>query len=215
MADLLTSGLAHLELQLPAEDLRKQRAFIDELLRWNRRINLTAIRDPEEAVEKHLLDSLVLLKHVAATGRLLDMGSGGGLPGIPLALARPKLQLVSVDAVGKKISFQKHIKRRFGLENFLPLQARLEELQQQLDTDQPFDWVVARAFASLMQLCNLALPWLKPGGELLAMKGPEGKAELAEISSRLERLGYVLERVVSYYLPFSCAERQLIILKKL
>jgi 16S rRNA (guanine527-N7)-methyltransferase len=211
----LRAGLGQFDLELSAEKLHQQIAFSEELLRWNRRINLTAIRNPEEALEKHLLDSLLLLNYVTASGRLLDMGSGGGLPGIPLAIARPELQLVSVDAVGKKISFQKHIQRKLGLNNFQPLHARLEEIDRFLSPAELFDQAVARAFTSLPLLCALARPWLKKNGELLAMKGPEGEAELAEISGQLGDLGYGFGQRVTYRLPFSQAERQLIVLKKL
>lgn len=215
MVDLLSSGLAKLEIDLPEGVIHQQLEFLAELLRWNQRVNLTAIRDRAEALEKHLLDSLVMLKYIQRDGHLLDMGSGGGLPGIPLAIACDGLQLTSVDAVGKKINFQKHIRRKFSLGHFRPLHARLEELAQQLDPLQLFDQVVARAFSSFALMCELSAPWLKPGGQLLAMKGPDGRKELAGFADQLEISGFALDRIDAYRLPFSHAERQIIMLQRL
>ncbi len=215
MAELLDAGLASLGLSLPEEVIQQQLTFLDELLRWNQRINLTAIRTREEALEKHLLDSLVMLKYIQTDGQLLDMGSGGGLPGIPLTIACRQLQLISVDAVGKKINFQKHIKRLFSLTNFFPIHSRLENLHQAIDEKKRFNQVVARAFASFSAMFNLSSPWLNTGGELLAMKGPDGNRELESNLSLLDLYGFELKKTVSYSLPFSGAKRQLLVLKKL
>lgn len=214
MRDRFVSGLHLLGLELPDEKIDLQLEFLAELLRWNQRINLTAIRDPGEAMEKHLLDSLAMLKYIQKQGRLLDMGSGGGFPGIPLVLTCPDLQLVSVDAVGKKINFQKHIKRKFALENFNPIHCRLEALGQQVTDARLFDQITARAFASFSAMVKLAAPWLKQGGELLAMKGPEGRQELAESSEPLGLYGFELVKISSYILPISGAERQIMVLRK-
>lgn len=184
--------------------------FLDELLRWNKRINLTSIRNRDDALEKHLLDSLVLLGCLPLSGRLLDMGSGGGLPGIPLAISRPGLQVVSVDGVGKKINFQKHIKRLLALANFQPVHSRLEEVG---DLD-PFDFVTARALSDFSTLMRLSAPLLKKGGEFLVMKGPEGEAELEECIKNGDSDLFQVKAIRRYRLPFSCSERQLIVLTK-
>ncbi len=188
--------------------------FIAELLRWNKRINLTSIRTHAEAIEKHLLDSLVLLDHLDGAKNLLDIGSGGGVPGIPLAIAAPSLQVVSVDSIGKKINFQKHIKRTLQLENLAIFQSRIETLGQARPESEKFDLIVSRAFSSIDTYLGCATPWLKPGGRIIAMKGPEGEEELAAAIDTVEQLGYVDRVIISYKLPFSGATRQLIVLKK-
>ncbi len=213
MADFL-SGLDLLGVAISAAVTRQEILFLDELLRWNRRVNLTSIRVRDEAIEKHLLDSLVLLPHVADVDTLLDMGSGGGLPGIPLAIARPELIVTSVDSVGKKINFQKHIKRKLQLENLHPLQARLENLEQYFAADRRFSCIVARAFSSLERICLLALPWLADAGRLLVLKGPEGPKELRALGEGLATSGFAHEKTCRYRLPFSGSERQLIVLRK-
>ena len=127
MFKALAEGVGSLNLDLPPSVLKRQLELLEELLRWNRQINLTSIVQPQRALSLHLLDSLALLKYLPSAGSLLDMGSGAGFPGLPLAIANPGLRIVSVDSVGKKILFQKHIKRHFSLENFLPIHCRLEE----------------------------------------------------------------------------------------
>jgi 16S rRNA (guanine527-N7)-methyltransferase len=138
------------------------------------------------------------------------MGSGGGLPGIPLAIARPGLQVVSVDSVGKKINFQKHLKRTGNIANLQPIAARMETLNDSLAVDQRFDLAVSRAFSGFAQMLKLAAPWVQEGGELWAMKGPEAESELGEIEAQLPSFGFVLGAIANYRLPFSRAERRLV-----
>lgn len=189
--------------------------FAEELLRWNRKINLTSITEMEEVVEKHLLDSLVLVGLLGQSARILDVGSGAGIPVIPLALAMPHQTFYSLDSVGKKINFQRHIKRQFGLENLEIQCARIEEIVGLNPAWQGFDVVVARAVAHVNDLLKMALPVIKPGGLLIAMKGPEGEEELLAIESKWLSNYELPEILVKYRLPFSGAERCLLrIVKK-
>ncbi len=214
MADCFIDGLSLLSQRLSEGVIEKEILFLDELLRWNQQINLTSIRNRNEAIEKHLLDSLLLLPHIKGAKRLLDIGSGGGLPGIPLAIAEPSLQVVSVDSVGKKINFQKHIKRLLKLNNLSVIQSRIENLLQINPVQEKYDLVVSRAFSSLDTFIPYADQWLKPGGRLLAMKGPEGSEELAAASEVMVQYGFSDQVISTYALPFSHAERQLICLTR-
>ena len=188
--------------------------FLDELLHWNRRVNLTAITDPLEAVEKHLVDSLTLLPLVGEKERVLDLGSGGGLPGIPLKIARPGLSILSVAAVRKKIDFPRHVVRRLGLSDFLPRHARAEELVGRSEADPPFDLTVTRAVGPLRDLAKLAFPCLISGGRLIAMKGPEGEREAREAEPHLEELGLCCFELRKMLLPLSGAERVLVAIRR-
>ena len=212
MSDCFVEGLAQLGLNLPEVVIEKEMCFLDELLRWNQQINLTSIRDRKEAIEKHLLDSLLLLPHLKGSECLLDMGSGGGLPGIPLVIARSALRVVSVDSVGKKINFQKHIKRLLKLDNLKIIQSRIEDLLPDRVGQEKYDLIVSRAFSSLETFIHHATPRLKPGGRLLAMKGPEGREELFAAAETIEKYGFSDPEISDYSLPFSRAERQLITL---
>jgi 16S rRNA (guanine527-N7)-methyltransferase len=210
MQSHLQSSLRESGVCLSAELLEKEELFLQEMLRWNKRVNLTAIKDPKEALEKHLVDSLMLLNFIEKKGEMLDMGSGAGLPGIPLAIALPDMKIVSVDSVGKKINFQKHIKRLLGLKNFFPECYRLEDILPV----KKFDYIVARALSGFSDLLRWAKPVLKKDGLLYVMKGPEGKSELDAFLGQELADGFVFERQHTYFLPQSKAERQLYVIAK-
>ena len=206
---MLHEQLQKLELEIPQDSLVQLELLVDELLRWTKRRNLTAIIDRDEVLEKHLVDSLTMLPFARTAGRLLDMGSGAGFPALPLKIVCPALEVVSVDAVGKKIDFQKHVARKLGLPSFTGLHARIKDLQGEDNYRAGFDLVTARALTSLEDLVAMAEPFLAPGGRLVAMKGPEGEQEYSASRNRLCESGWslALHRLV---LPRSGAQRCLI-----
>lgn len=206
---MLQEQLHKLELEIPPESLVPLELLVDELLRWTKRRNLTAITDRDEVMEKHLVDSLTMLPFARSAERLLDMGSGAGFPALPLKIICSALAVVSVDAVGKKIDFQKHVARKLGLSSFTGLHARIEDLQEDENYRAGFDLVTARALTSLDTLVAMAEPFLAPGGRLIAMKGPEGEQEYSACRNRLDESGWslALHRLV---LPRSGAQRCLI-----
>jgi 16S rRNA (guanine527-N7)-methyltransferase len=188
--------------------------YLDEMLRWNKKVNLTSITDYSEAIEKHIVDSLYLLKYLNDGKSIVDMGSGAGLPGIPISICLSNVKVTSVDSVGKKINFQKHIKRLLKLDNFTALEARVEKLAQHL-SDQKIEIVTARAFTSIGRLVEYASPLLNAGGILLAMKGGDGGQEVEENASLIEKFGFICTQVDSHKLPISLAERKIITFKKM
>lgn len=197
----LAAGCAALGLALPEETQQKLLAFRDLLLKWNKVYNLTALRDPEQAIAHHLLDSLVILPHVGE-GPLLDVGSGGGLPGIPLAIARPALSVSMVDTVQKKATFLRQAAIELGLGNVITHHARVEQMSGQ------YAQISSRAFAELGLFIELTRHLLVPGGRWLAMKGVRPDAEIAALPADV-----VVERCVPLSVPGLDAERHLIILK--
>ena len=206
---MLKEQLQKLKLEISNDSLAQLELLVDELLRWTKRRNLTAITDRDEVLEKHLVDSLTMLPFARTAGRLLDMGSGAGFPALPLKIVCPALEVVSVDAVGKKIDFQKHVARKLGLSSFTGLHARIQNLQEEENYRAGFDLVTARALTSLEDLVAMAEPFLEPGGRLVAMKGPEGEQEFSAYRNRLSESGWsiALHRLV---LPRSGAQRCLI-----
>lgn len=184
-----------------------------ELVRWNRRRNLTAISELDEVFEKHIVDSLTLLPYARQSRRMLDIGSGAGFPVLPLKIACPQLEAVSIDAVAKKLSFQKHAARVLGLDRFAALHGRLGALPDPLASAGVFDLVTARAVGKLSLLTKLAAPCLSPGGYLIAMKGPEGVVELQEWREQLESEGWKA-RCETLRLVESQARRSLLILNR-
>lgn len=210
--ELLRSCASAFALELSTKELGLFDHFAEELKKWNRKINLTAIKDDQEIVIKHFVDSLSLLGCLKKTGKLLDIGSGGGFPAIPLKILLPKLPVVSVDAVEKKILFQRHAARVLQLQKFTALHARVEDLARS-DADQ-FDTVVSRAFADLSLFINLALPLLKPTGQIIAMKGRDGRDEALAAEKSLAGLGAKIVDCIHLRLPSSGAERFLVVVEK-
>jgi len=211
---LLDRQLASMSLDVPVEVRSRLLWLAHELLRWNRQVNLTSITTLPGVVTKHLVDSLTLLPLLLSGQRVLDVGSGGGFPGLPLAIATADLEIVSVDAVAKKINFQRHVVRRLGLSNCQPVHWRMEKLQDWPGFDAGFDVVVSRAFSSLGAFVGLALPCLRAGGRLIAMKGPEGGRELLNDEQVLKDLGVVETATKRLSLPDSGGERLLITLMR-
>lgn len=197
----LAAGLADLTIDLSADQQNLLLAFRDLLLKWNKTYNLTALRDPQQAIAHHLLDSLAILPHVGA-GPLLDVGSGGGLPGIPLAIARPDLAVSMVDTVQKKATFLQQAVIELGLKNVTVHHARAEEMVGQ------YAQITARAFAELDLFVGLTRHLLAPGGRWLAMKGVRPDDEIAALPADI-----AVEAVIPLTVPGLEAERNLIILK--
>ena len=163
---VLRDGLEQLALALPSGAEHALLTYVDLLAHWNRTYNLTAVRDPAEMVTRHVLDSLAV-KPWMQPGRLMDAGAGAGLPGIPLAIADPTLEVTPVDSAGKKVRFMNHVKRQLALANVHPLHARVE----QREPVEPFDAVISRAFTSLESFATAVRHVLPGRGRLLAMKG--------------------------------------------
>ncbi|RXE46547.1 16S rRNA (guanine(527)-N(7))-methyltransferase RsmG [Chromohalobacter israelensis] len=171
----LDAGLAELGLEVDATARERLLALLALLHKWNRAYNLTAVRDPEQMVTRHLLDSASVATAVRGP-RLLDVGAGAGLPGLVLAILDPSLEVTMLDGNGKKVRFQRQAVLELGLENVTPVQARVEHF-----TTRDFDQIVSRAFAQLATFVELTRPLLAEGGEWLAMKGRDAASELAEL----------------------------------
>lgn len=189
-------------------------AFLEEMLRWNLKVNLTAIKDMDEGIEKHLVDSLSLKSFLSGKERVLDIGSGGGFPAIPLKIAIPSLEVTSIDSVGKKIAFQRHAGRMMALEGFEALHIRAEELPQKEGYAAGFDVVVSRAFSSLQLFAKFAIPCLAPGGRVIAMKGAEGEREYLDAKDDLKACGLIMETLEVFDLPKSKAKRVIVVFRR-
>lgn len=198
---ILAEGALALGLDLSDDVQGKLLAYLELLLKWNKTYNLTAVRDQAQGVTHHLLDSLAILPWISAAA-LLDVGSGGGLPGIPLAIVRPELQVTLVDAVQKKVSFMQQAAIELGLTNVVPRHARIEALSGQ------FGQITSRAFAELGEFCRLTRHLLAPGGRWLAMKGVRPQGEMANLPPDV-----AVESIQSLAVPGLAAERHLIIMK--
>jgi 16S rRNA (guanine527-N7)-methyltransferase len=198
----LIAGAAALGLSLPEAAPERLLAYRDLLQKWNATYNLTALKDPQQMISHHLLDSLAILPWVNAP-QLLDVGSGAGLPGIPLAIARPELDVTLVDAVQKKTAFQQQAIIELGLARVTAQHARIEKLAGR------YPCIVARAFAGLADFVALTEHLLMPGGRWLAMKGQRPDAELATLPENIAVID-----VIPLAVPELAAERHLILLER-
>jgi 16S rRNA (guanine527-N7)-methyltransferase len=204
-AALLAAGVQELGLALSAAAQARLLDYVALLEKWNKVHNLTAVREPEMMVSQHLLDSLAVLPAVAARKTLLDVGSGGGLPGIPLALARADLAVTLLDSNHKKVAFLRQAKAELGLAN---VEVVCERVEAWRPADR-FGAVVSRAFADLGEFAALAGHLVAPGGALLAMKGIYPYEELARLPA-----DFRLHEVWPLKVPQLAAERHLVILQK-
>ena len=198
-------------------------AHAAELIKWNRKINLTTLTDPIEVASNHFLDSLVPARFMPPhAAKLLDIGSGGGFPGIPLKVLLPELSVTLIDASRKKVSFLKHVIRTLKLDDIEALQIRAEDLADRLSYVNRFDVIISRALTSLEFFVRLALPLLACGGLIMALKGQVDNMELADLrnnvlSKKMNSAGSI-ERLFTislkkYSLPFLYSERTIVKLR--
>ncbi len=196
----LDRGLIDLGLDLSVDQRAKLLDYVGLLAKWNKAYNLTAVRDPAEMVTRHLLDSLTLLEHLPS-GAVLDVGTGPGLPGIPLAVARPEQSFTLLDSNGKKTRFIVQAVAALGIANVTVVNSRLERYRP----ERPFEVVVARAFASIGDLLHGVGHLLAPGAIVLAMKGARPVDELKALPP-----GFALLDVVPLAVPGLEGERHLV-----
>ncbi|WP_440224005.1 16S rRNA (guanine(527)-N(7))-methyltransferase RsmG [Dokdonella sp. MW10] len=198
----LDAGLAALSLSLPDTTVERLLDYVDLLVRWNAAYNLTAVRDPAEMVTRHLVDSLAVLPY-AEGARLADLGTGPGLPGIPLALARAYDDVLLVDSNGKKTRFLREALRRLGLREARVAESRVEAVTGE------FDCITARAFATLADMLDWGGHLLAPEGRWLALKGRFPQDELDGVPA-----GFVVEDIHRLDVPGLDAERHVVIIRR-
>jgi 16S rRNA (guanine527-N7)-methyltransferase len=211
--DLLIEGATAFGIHLDERDLEAFDLYLRELLKWNQKINLTAIRSEKGIVLKHFLDSLSAYPHLSKPSSLLDIGSGAGFPGIPLKMVGPFLEVTLIDSVRKKVDFQRHIIRTLGLKGIEAVHGRVQGKDVLQSMGGRFDFVISRAFSDLQTLLILSFPFLKKGGVVLAMKGEMDRAEIRSLS-KIEGTRYQLQKTISLLLPGSTFKRSILLFEK-
>ncbi len=212
----LRHALAEEGVVLSEDQLQSLKLYIDLLSAANQRMNLTAIEDEGEMVRKHLLDCLMVVPHIVAQGAMLDLGSGAGLPGIPLAVAVPQLRVTLLDSVGKKVAFLRDTVKEMGLSDRVEaVSGRAEQTGHALHMRESYDMVISRAVARLNVLSEYCLPFVRVGGAFLAMKGAAGQHEATEASEAISLLGGRIASVRQWQLPYAGEQRSLIIIEKI
>jgi 16S rRNA (guanine527-N7)-methyltransferase len=216
MEKLIRDAATLFNIHLTGRQAAAFATYEKELIEWNSKFNLTAIRDAESIRTKHFLDSLscVLAWKANPPNRLIDIGTGAGFPGIALKILYPNLKLTLAESVGKKTTFCQHMVNVLGLENVTVIQARAEELGQNSDHREKYDWAVARAVANLSVLSEYLIPLVRVGGTMLAQKGASGLAEAQSAENALKILGGKLRQLIPVNLPGIAEDRYLILVDK-
>lgn len=188
-----------------------------ELIEWNRKFNLTAIRDVESIRSKHFLDSFscVLAWKANPPRRLVDVGTGAGFPGIPLKIIYPTMHVTLVESVGKKAMFCQHVIQTLGLDDMEVIHARAEDAGHDPAHRETYDWAVARAVANMNILAEYLLPLVKLGGTMLAQKGESGPAEAQSAEKAMKLLGGKLKQLIPVHLPGVADDRYLVLVEKI
>lgn len=201
----LVNGIQALQLDLSDAQIGQLMDYLNLLNKWNAVYNLTAVRNPAQMVTQHLLDSLAVVPAFAGAANILDVGAGGGLPGMVLAIARPDMRVSMIDTVHKKTAFLTQAKAELGLSNVTVHTARVEQLQVQ----QPFDVITSRAFAELKDFITWSHHLLQQGGRFIALKGVMPQEEIARLPA-----GWKVTQVQPLKVPSLDAERHLVFIER-
>lgn len=213
----LREALKKIDINLDPGQVELFANFFRELLEWNKKFNLTAIEEEEKVIIKHFYDSLLGMKinEWPADGKLLDLGTGAGFPGIPLKIVNPGLHVTLVDSLQKRIAFLNHLIKKLQLDGVEAVHARAEDLGRDKNYRESYDLVASRAVAQLAVLTEYCLPLVRMGGNLIAYKGPEGDIELKQASRAVETLGGQISEIKNYCLPLEESRRMIIVIKKI
>ncbi len=202
MKDYLVKNLAEMGIELTEIQLEQFNKYYELLIEWNKKINLTRITEPEEVAVKHFADSLSLLDcyEIPQGAKVIDVGTGAGFPGIPLKIACPDIKLTLLDSLNKRLIFLEEVCDSLGIEADI-VHLRAEEGGRKPQLRENFDIAVSRAVARLNVLSEYCLPYVKKGGDFIAMKGPDPQEEISEGEIAIEKLGGKIDQVVEFYLP--------------
>lgn len=194
------------------KDIKKFYLYMNSLMEWNNKINLTAIKDEKGIIIKHFIDSIIIGKELVGKN-IIDIGSGAGFPGIPLKLIDNDLNLTLIDSVNKKVNFMNYIIDMLGLTNTFSIHIRAEGLAHNFKYREAYDVAVSRAVANMSTLVEYMIPFVKIGGKAICLKGPNSKEEIDISKGAIEKLGGEIEKILEYKIDEN--ERCLVIIKKI
>ncbi|HCB1500533.1 16S rRNA m(7)G-527 methyltransferase [Klebsiella oxytoca] len=203
MLNKLSRLLAEAGISLTDHQKNQLVAYVGMLDKWNKAYNLTSVRDPNEMLVRHILDSIIVAPHIKGT-RFIDVGTGPGLPGIPLAIVRPESHFTLLDSLGKRIRFLRQVQHELKLDNVTPVQSRVEAF-----SGEPlFDGVISRAFASLSDMVSWCHHLPAKNGHFYALKGLVQEDEMANLPQ-----GYVVNEIIELHVPQLEGERHLVVIQ--
>lgn len=189
--------------------------YMNLLLEWNKRINLTAIIEQDDIILKHFVDSLEVLNFIEKNKRIVDIGTGAGFPGIPLSIMNKESNFTLVDSLNKRINFLEEVKNNLGLDNVNTVHMRAEDFGKNKNYREKYDYAVSRAVANMSVLVEFLLPTVKVGGKVICMKGSKLEAELKDSKNAIKKLGGQIVEIKEFCLPESDITRNIVIIKKI
>lgn len=206
--------LKEFNIEINEEQIKSFEKYMNLLLEWNEKINLTAITQPDEVKLKHFVDSLTVLKYINNDDKVIDIGTGAGFPGIPLKIMNENTKITLLDSLNKRINFLNIVIETLNLRNIQAIHGRAEEIARNKLYREKYDVAVSRAVANLSTLTEYMLPFVKVGGKCICMKGANVNEELERAQNAIKELGGEIERVDNFYLSDNDNERNIIVIKK-
>lgn len=203
-----------IDVILDEEQIQKFYKYMELLLEWNEKINLTAIVEPRDVILKHFVDSLTICKELQKNKTLADIGTGAGFPGIPVKILRPDLDITLIDSLNKRVNFLTMVIEALKLEKIVALHGRIEDFGKNKKYREKFDYVTSRAVANLSTLSEYMIPLVKIGGKCICMKGSNIDEELKNAEKAVKTLGGKIEKVDTFLLPDTDMGRNIILIKK-
>lgn len=215
--DTLIRGISDLQIDIDSHKLEKFKIYKSLLKEWNEKINITAIKDDEEIDIKHFLDSLTIFStgKITEGKRIIDIGTGGGFPGVPIKIVEDSVEVVLLDSLNKRLKFLDEVIKELNLKNIRTLHERAEDLGNNQEYREMFDIAVSRAVASLNVLSEYCLPFVKLDGYFIAMKGSESNEEIDEAKKAIKLLGGKLEDKIDIKIPQSDIGHSLLVIRKI
>ena len=204
-----------INVQLNDEQIKKYFEYMTLLLDWNEKINLTAITEVDDVILKHFIDSMTIFKYIENEESIIDVGTGAGFPGIPIAIMKEDVKITLLDSLNKRINFLNEVCSELKLNNVDTIHGRAEEIGKNKEYREKYDIAVSRAVANMSTLSEYLIPLVKIGGKCICMKGSEIEQELEQAKFAIKELGGKIEKVEKFTLPDSDMERNIIIIKKI
>lgn len=211
----ISKTVKELGIEINVEKINKFYEYMNLLLAWNEKINLTAITEQDDVILKHFVDSLTILKYLKADDKVVDIGTGAGFPGIPLAIMGESNNFTLVDSLNKRINFLNEVKEKINLKNITTIHSRAEDFGQNKVYRERFNLAVSRAVANLSVLVEYLLPTVQVGGKVICMKGSQIEEELKEAEFAIKELGGKIQKKEELCLPGTDMKRNIIIIEKI
>ena len=213
-SDLMIDYGKEINIVFTEEQLQKFYQYMNLLIEWNEKINLTAIVEPKEIILKHFIDSLTIIKYIKPNKSVIDIGTGAGFPGIPVKIMREDLDITLLDSLNKRIHFLNEVIQKLELKNITAIHARIEEFAKNKQYRETFDVATSRAVANLTTLSEYMLPMIDLKGMAICMKGYEINEEISKSKNSIKLLGGKIDKIEEFTLPKSDNRRNLILIKK-